>query len=487
MIVAHVAAEVAPWSQTGGLAEVVGALPQAQQALAGSGLRTAVFTPLYRCAQERLAWEGATLQDPRCKVEIRFGEQVIRGRFLTLASKEGSSPVHFLDCPALFDRSGVYGDADGDYDDNALRFAFLSRAVLSSAVELLGAQPDILHCHDWQTALLPVFLRLAGKPRPKTVFTIHNLAYQGIFDKSTLPELDLPWSLFRSELLECFDKLCFLKGMSFADSVTTVSPGYAREIMTPELGCGLDGFLKHQVKKVDGIVNGVDMDNWNPETDDCLTANFSVSDLAGKQDCRRDLAHEFGIAAGPKDFLCGVVSRLTEQKGLDLLAEVVPQLHHHGIRILLLGSGSPELENRFRWLTERFRHDLAVHIGFDVTMSHRIYAGCDSVLMPSRFEPCGLSQLYAMRYGTIPIARAVGGLRDTVIDPGDDALSLGQGTGFVFEDASAQSMLDALIRAARMKRERSQGWAKLMEAAMQRDSSWQHSAKEYLQVYRQLL
>jgi starch synthase len=487
--VVHVASEVTPWSQTGGLGEVVGGLPQAQAAL-DPALEIAVVSPLYQVARERAFARGALFEDCGIDIAVALPAADHSARLLRLSAegRPGEGRVHhyFLDCPPLYDREGVYGDGDGDHADNAVRFAFLGRAAIAAARHALGAPPDLFHAHDWQAALVPLYLRRLGDTA-RSVLTVHNLIFQGVFDRQTVNDLGLDWSLYTPHGLEHHGRASLLKGgLAAADVVTTVSPSYAAEILTPRFGCGLNGFLQHDVRRLVGIINGIDQGSWDPARDDLIPARYRAGDLAGKLRCRAALAGERGFRMAGDELLVGVVSRLTEQKGMDLVAELVPELHALGARLVLLGSGDRELEQRFRWLAERFREHLSVEIGFDAALARRILAGSDAVLMPSRFEPCGLTQLYAMRYGAIPIVNPVGGLRDTVADPGDQALADGDGTGFAMTYPSAAALHGALDRAAAMHRHDPAGWRRLIHAAMSRDSSWRTPAAQYVHLYREL-
>ena len=486
MRVVHVASEVTPWSQTGGLAEVVGALPAAL-ARQGGDLEVAVMSPLYRMTRARVAERGAALEDTGVEVAVAFPAADLTARVQRLAGRPGGVDTLFLDCPVLYDRDALYGDAAGDYRDNALRFAFLARAAIAAAPRVLGGPPDLYHGHDWQAGLVPVYLQRTGAPAP-SIMTVHNLAFQGLFDKQTLLQLGLDWSIFTLDRLEHHDRLSFLKGgLAGAAAVTTVSPTYAMEVLTPRFGEGLHGFLRYDVREVRGILNGIDAEAWDPARDRAIAARFSARDLAGKAACRAALASERGLAPRPDELLVGVISRLTEQKGVDLIADLVPELHGLGVRLVVLGAGEHALEERFRWLAERFQHHLSVTIGFDPALARRIVAGCDAVLMPSRFEPCGLTQMYAMRYGAVPVVNPVGGLRDSVADPGDERLADGEGTGFWMEEASAAGVRAALRRAASLHRGSPEGWRRLVEACMSRDLSWREPAARYLALYRELL
>jgi starch synthase len=486
--VLHVTSEVAPWAQTGGLADVAAALPPACAA-ATPGMRTATVAPLYRSTRARLAQAGATLGATQA-YSLPFGPH----RYEVTVSAIGAPGTHavwMVDCPVLFDRDGLYGDAHGDFGDNHLRFAVLCRAALAAAPAILGGAPDVVHAHDWQGGLATALARVDpsyGATAAVTVLTVHNLAYRGLFPKSTVPELGLPWSVFDHHHAEFWDQLSFLKaGMAYADVVTTVSPTYAREILTPERGEGLDGFLRHDVTRVAGIVNGIDTAAWDPASDPALPKRFDVEHPAGKASCRAALARELGLELDAGTPLAVAIARLTPQKGLDLVAELVPRLAELGVKLAVLGTGDKVLEERLRALAAEHPSHLAVRIGFDVGLSRRMYGGADLFVMPSRFEPCGLGQLYAMRYGAVPVVAAVGGLRDTVHDPGDEALAAGKGTGFAFEYVDAPGLQWALERAARMFRERPQAFAAVRRAGMMRDSSWNASAREYVQIYRAAL
>jgi starch synthase len=479
----HVASEVAPWAQTGGLADVVTALPAA---LAQLGAQCTIVAPLYRAAQARLDADRVALSagPPRT---IVVGPHKIAARFVRGATP-GGVPVAWLDAPALYDRDGIYGPGGtGEYLDNHVRFAALCRAAVDAADELAGGAVDVIHAHDWQGALAPAYARLDGaRAGIATVTTIHNLAFRGIFPKAAVPIVGLPWTYFDHHHYEFWDQLSLLKaGLAFSDTITTVSPSYAEEILTPALGEGVDGFLRSDARRLVGIVNGIDTTAWDPADDVALPAAFSASRRAGKATCRAALAGELGLTVDDRTLLAGVVARMSDQKGLDLVADAAPQLHGLGVKLIVLGSGDPALEERFSWLAEKFADTIAVRIGFDLALSRRIYAGCDAFLMPSRFEPCGLGQLYAMRYGAIPIVHAVGGLRDTVEDPGDKALRGGRGTGFAFPEPTAVALRGAIGRATLMHQTDRAAWDGLVSRAMHRDSSWTASAREYLDVYRE--
>ena len=480
MNVLHVASEVGPFAQSGGLADVLAGLPAA---LADHGLEVAVVAPFYKGVDKRIADRGLAI-DRSVPLSVPVGPYVFEAALRVV--RWGRVHVGFVDCPALYDRDGLYGPTPAsEFGDNHLRFGLLGRAALDAGTTLLGTRPDVLHVHDWQGAPAAIYARIQNLPL-SIVATIHNLAFRGIFHKSVMTELGFPWSMFTTAMLEFYDQVSLLKGgLGAADVVTTVSPSYAREILTPERGEALDGFLRWEVKRLVGITNGIDVSAWDPETDPTLPAHYSRDDLAGKAACRVAMLRELELPVEAGEPVMAVIARMTDQKGLDLVADIAPDLHRIGARLVLLGSGEPHLEDRFRWLGDVFRDHVAVRIGFDGALSHRIYAGSDIFVMPSRFEPCGLGQLYAMRYGTIPVVHAVGGLRDTVRDPGDVELRRGHGTGIRFEPATPQALAGALDRAVKLYRDDGARLA-LRRAAMGRDSSWTASAAQYVQLYRSL-
>lgn len=474
MRVVHVASEVAPFAQSGGLADVVSGLPAA---LAEThGMDVGVVVPLYRGVAQRLADSGIAL-DPGVSLSLQVGVHVIKAA-LRIA-RVGRVRYGFVDCAALYDRPGtLYGPGGaGEWHDNHVRFAALGVAANAGAAALLGGAPHVLHVHDWQGGPAAVYAKLLGASRPAIVATIHNLAYRGIFPKLVMDELGWPWSLFTSQQLEFYDQVSFLKGgLAAADAVTTVSPSYAQEILTPPFGEALDGFLRWDIKRLVGIVNGIDTRAWDPKTDAALAQTFSIDTVARRAANRAALAEEMGLTLAPDEPLIGVIARMTGQKGVDLVADIVPELADLGAKMVVLGAGEHELESRFAYLNDAFSAHIATRIGFDIALARRIYGGSDLFLMPSRFEPCGLGQLYAMRYGAIPVVHAVGGLRDTVAD---------DVTGIQFHAATSSALRAALAHAVTVFRQR-ETFSRLQRAAMQRDSSWLASALEYAQLYRSL-
>jgi starch synthase len=472
MRILAVASEVAPWAATGGLADVVAALPAALTA-GEREVRVATVVPLYREARARLAAAGVALGPPRDEV-VAVGD---RSFPVALRPVDG---VWFVECDALYDRDGLYGDRDGrDHPDNPLRFAVLAKAALAAGPTILGGPVDVVHGHDWQGALALIYAAHEA-PRPIRVITVHNLAYRGLCPSEQVPALGLPWSVFDHRHAEFWGQLSLLKGgLAYADVATTVSPTYAREILTPERGEGLDGFLAHDVERVVGIINGIDDAAWDPRTDPALPARFAIGDLAGKAQCRAALAEEYGLRVDATTPIAAAIARLTPQKGIDLIAEQAAAMIARGVRWIVLGAGDRGLEDRLRGLAAAYPGQFAVHTGFDPDRARRIYGGADLFVMPSRFEPCGLAQLYAMRYGAVPVVAAVGGLADTVIDAVDPA-----GTGFRFEVIDGPGLAWCLDRAVASWRDDPIGFAAIQGRGMARDSSWRAAAREYLQIFR---
>jgi starch synthase len=463
-----ISSEAAPLAKTGGLADVVGALPGA---LCKLGCETAVVIPRY---------ESIPLTDARRVYDhlpVYLGPA---GFDISIYQAPAEYPVYLVECPRLYGRPGLYGEAGVDYPDNHVRFAVFARAALGVARCLFP--PDILHCHDWQSGLVPAYLRttLAGDPTfmgVKTLFTVHNLGYQGLFPRSALAEVALDAGVFNPAGLEFYGQVSYIKGgISFADALSTVSPTYAREIQTPEYGFGLDGALRARAAVLTGILNGADYDEWSPDSDPLIPARYSTEDLSGKRTAKQRLLAELGF---PAEAMCrplmGMVSRFTPQKGVEILAEVADEIVGEDVYLVALGTGEPEYEESFRALAERFPGRIAARIGFDNRLSHLIEAGADMFLMPSRYEPCGLSQIYSLRYGTVPVVRATGGLDDTI----------DEGTGFKFREYSGAALLDA-VRAAVQAFSNREEWRAMMLRGMQKDFSWNASAQAYAALYRQL-
>lgn len=470
-----IASEVAPYSKTGGLGDVAGSLPRA---LAGRGHDVLVIAPLVSSAVA-----AGAIANTGASVTVPFPDRAETAAIAIDRAATGAR-FGFLDHPGFFARSGLYGDADGDYPDNARRFAFLSRAALDAA-HALGFAPDVVHAHDWQAALLPMLVgRAAGTARPRTVLTIHNLAFQGNFPAGVVAELGLSADAFTPDGYEFFGQASFLKaGLTHADAMVAVSPRYAREIVTPEFGCGLEGVLEPRRASLSGILNGIDDVRFDPARDDALPARFSAHDLAGRATCRSSLLEAFGMpaGAGPEPTF-GMVTRLTEQKGIELLLAALPRLVALG-PVVVLGNGDAALERALREAQRAHPRRLGVKIGFDDRLARRVFAGCDLYLMPSRFEPCGLAQMYALRYGAVPIVRAVGGLDDSVIDADRDPR---RGTGFKFEPYTATALVEAAAGAARAFADRRR-FAEIARRGMRADFSWRIAAASYEALYRRLL
>src|SRR6266567_3629130 len=437
MHIAFAASECVPFSKTGGLADVVGALPRA---LAALGHQVSVYVPRYR--QTKLSDAQTVVRS----ITVPFDD---RYRFASVVAAGNHSGVqfYFVEYPPFFDREALYGTSAGDYPDNAERFALFSRAVLEAS-KILGA-PHVFHCHDWQSALIPVLLRTQYGEDPAfrdvaTVFTIHNMGYQGLFPPDTLPLLTLPWDLFTISKMEFFGNVNFLKGaLVYSDFVTTVSRKYSQEIQTTEFGFGLEGVLRDRASTVTGILNGVDYDEWSPQTDKFIAMHYSAQDLSGKQLCKRD------------------------------------RLAREDMIVVALGAGDKQYEDLFLRLNKQFPHKIAVKVAYDNAIAHKIEAGSDMFLMHSKYEPCGLNQIYSLKYGTVPIVRATGGLDDTIEhwDP-----RTGKGTGFKFTDYNGEALLLTIKEALRAFHDRT-SWQQLMRNGMNKDFSWGASAKEYIRVY----
>ncbi len=473
-----VASEVAPWAKTGGLADVVAALPGA---LAAPGHHVTIVTPKYR----RVTASGAALSSRA----IRFGMYSHDVTFHVVTLDERRRVV-FVDAPALFDREELYGTAGRDYDDNAERFALLAHAALEFAQhDETGARANVVHAHDWQGGLATALLRRDPHRWPALagaglVFTIHNLAYQGLFPRDVVPRLGLPWDMFAMERGEFWGRFSFLKaGITASDFVTTVSPTYAKETLTPVFGAGLEGVLAARGERYLGILNGIDANVWNPATDPFLPAHFSASDLSGKTICKRALLERFRLPLGDDALarpVVGLVSRLVDQKGLDLVEAASGALLDLEATWIVVGTGEARYESFLKRLAERHPSRVGVFIGFDEALAHLVEAGADMFLMPSRFEPCGLNQMYSLRYGTVPIVHAVGGLDDTIQPFTNRAL---HANGFKFRDASPDELVRAVRQAVRVYADRPV-WRRLMLAGMSTDHSWSASAREYVKVYR---
>lgn len=494
--------EVVGFSKTGGLADVSASLPRA---LAQRGHQCAIITPLYRCTR--------TGKTPIKRTELAFsvpiGDRTVSGRLWTATLPDSNIPVYLVEQPDYYERDdpehgrGLYhftlpSGQKRDYPDNCERYVFLSRAVLE-AMSLLDFWPDVLHANDWQTGLAPVYLKEIYRRHAspalsehfahiRTLFTIHNLAYQGLFWHWDVPLTGLDWRLFTHQQLEFYGQLNLLKaGMVFADVITTVSPRYAQEIQTPYFGCGLEGVLSERKPKLFGIVNGVDYNVWNPATDPHIAAKYDINTVEqGKPKCKAALQRRCNLAQEPKTPVLGIVSRLVEQKGINLVVKAIGELLKQGVQMVVLGEGDPTYHRMLVDLRERHPQRVGLTLGFDEPLAHQIEAGSDMFLMPSLYEPSGLNQLYSLKYGAVPVVRSTGGLADTVTDTTPETLQAGTATGFCFLAHQPGALLQTIERALDVMRSQPRQWLEIMRNGMRQDWSWNRSAAEYEKLYRKI-
>jgi starch synthase len=480
MRVLFASSEIYPLAKTGGLADVSAALPRA---LAELGVDVRLIMPAYAQALSAAVDKSIVAELPD---EHGSGP----ARVIAARMPDSALSVWLVDAPRFYDRPGSpYLDEHGrDWPDNAQRFAYFSHvaAALARGQVVPGWRADVVHANDWHTGLLPILLAADEQERPPALFTIHNLAYQGVFPSSVLPLLGVSQDLFTPEGMEFFGQVSFLKaGIRFSDRITTVSPSYAREILTPDYGCGLDGLLRQRSDDMIGILNGVDYRIWNPAHDPHLPANFDLADLSGKRACKAELQRELALTLDPDVPVVAWLSRITDQKMADIACDALPVIMERNIQFAVLGEGDPALEAKFRAAAPHYPGRLAVRIEYDEGLAHRLQAGADLLLHPTRFEPCGLTPLYGMRYGTLPIVRHVGGLMDTIVDATDGAMRAGNANGFAFHEPSATAMLDCLDRALAFYGHQT-GWRKMQRWAMRRDFGWDASARRYLALYGEL-
>jgi starch synthase len=482
MRILFLSSEVAPFAKTGGLADVSGSLPAA---LAQLGHDVRIVMPKY-AAVDAPRWGLTAGEEIAVRLAGREPRFTLWSGRLPETAPDASVPCGFLANAFYFDRPGLYQVEGKDHPDNLERFSAFSRAVLE-VPRLWRWRPEVVHANDWQTALTLLYLRThvtrePGAVPPATLFTIHNLGYMGLFPAEQFPLLDLPRNYFTPETLEFYGKVNLLKaGLLYSTLLNTVSPTYSREIQTPEYGHGLEGVLRARQKELCGIINGVDYTQWSPERDAHLPARYDARDVTGKRTCKRALQKACGLPVKATP-LIGMITRLTAQKGVDLVLDVLDELLQLDLQLVVLGSGDPVLERALQEAAERAPTKLSVHRAFDEPLAHRIEAGSDLFLMPSKYEPCGLNQLYSLRYGTIPIVRRTGGLADTVVDATPSNLAAGTATGVVFEAASGHALLNAVRLALELYRQRSI-WSQMIAAAMAADFSWDRSAREYVTLY----
>ncbi|OGP80123.1 MAG: starch synthase [Deltaproteobacteria bacterium RBG_16_49_23] len=473
--------EAVPFAKTGGLADVAGALPKFLQPL---GCEVILVMPYYRMVKQ----SGLPLQYLGEGIEVPLRDETLRAEIYQ-GRLDKDIPVYFIGRDEFFDREYLYSTPKGDYFDNAERFIFFTRAVLHFAHHIQFS-PDVIHHHEWQTGLIPAYLRsiYSNDPlftRTATVFTIHNIAYQGLFKREKLSLTGLPREMYNPEGIEFWERINLMKaGIVYADAINTVSQKYSEEIQSPEYGYGLEGILRKRKEDLYGILNGVDYQDWDPSHDSHLIARYDLNDLSGKRECKKDLLKEFGLPpALEKAPLLGMISRLADQKGFDLLAEIIDQLFTFDIGFVLLGTGEQKYHDLFNQIARKYPQKAGIRIAYDDRLAHKIEAGADLFLMPSKYEPCGLNQIYSLKYGTIPVVRATGGLDDTIIhyDP-----STGLGNGFKFARYDAKDFLNQIKTAIALYAQ-PERWTKITRNAMASDFSWRKSAEAYLQLYRKAL
>ncbi len=484
MNIVYATSEVAPYSKSGGLADVSAALPHEMAKL---GHNVLVFTPYYRCVK-KLEPKARQIAQGFVPVGSDSIGWTLHAASTNSAAAKDRAQIYFIGCEQYYDRDGLYGTAKGDYDDSCQRYVLFSRACLA-AVQSLALSVDVWHCHDWQTALIPIYLKLLFAKHPllsgaATIFTIHNMGYQGLFWHWDWPLLNLPWKHYNWKEMEFHGKMNLLKGaLIYSDALTTVSPTYASEIQTSAFGFGLEGVLQDRATDLTGIVNGIDENDWDPATDPLLPVAYLPSDLDGKAKCKIALRKRLGL---PDDgsAVVGMIARLFEQKGFDLVASSLDDLMRRDIQLVILGTGREEFHRMLENVRQSHPEKVAVSFAFDNELAHLIEAGSDMYLMPSRYEPCGLNQLYSLKYGTPPIVHRVGGLADTVIDATPESIAAGTATGFQFDTYSARDMLAALDRALHLFKIEPAKWNKIQRTGMVQDWTWTVSAKKYVEVFK---
>ena len=479
MKILFVASEMVPFSKTGGLADIAGSLTKA---LSDLGHEVSAVVPFYKATEEK----GFDIEEMDCSFSVPISDREEYGEVFRTVTDAGVA-VYFIGKTAYYGREELYGTARGDYHDNAERFIFFSKAVIELC-KCLELSPDVIHCNDWQTGLVPIYINKLLSEHPLfqntgTLFTIHNIGYQGLFWHLDMHLTNLPWDLFTPDGIEFYGKINLLKaGVVGADILTTVSESYAKEIQTPEFGCKLEGILGERSDRLFGVLNGVDYDDWNPLTDKYIAANYGPGDLAGKAKCKADLLREFGLPEADDAPLLGVVSRLADQKGFDILAPVMDDIVREGFQFVLLGTGDEKYHKLFKKIAGKYPNKVGINLGFSNEMAHKIEAGADIFLMPSHYEPCGLNQMYSLKYGTVPLVRATGGLDDTIVDVADSKSN--SANGFKFEEYSSSALLDKLQQACKLYADKKK-WNQLVLNGMACDFSWDVSAKRYIELYQE--
>ncbi len=478
MKVLLVSSEVAPFSKTGGLADVSGSLPGALKNL---GCDIKVVTPLYKMVKE----SGCAAEKILKGLKVKVGRSFKKGD-VSVSVLNGSVDTYLIEKNQYYNREYLYGTTKGDYSDNATRFIFFSLMVLKMCKEI-GLKPDVIHCNDWQSGLIPAYLRTVYQDDPffahtGVLFTIHNLAYQGNFPREKLGLTGLPPEVFTPEGIEFWGNLSFLKaGIVYSEAINTVSQAYSREIQTPEYGCGMEGILAYRKDDLFGIINGVDYETWNPEKDAFIAANYGKDNLSGKSKCKADLISQLGLHKSLNNRpLLGMISRLADQKGFDLVAEIMEDLMNLDLGFVLLGTGEQKYHKLFLEIEKKYPEKAGIRLTYDNSLAHKIEAGCDMFLMPSKYEPCGLNQIYSLRYGTIPVVRATGGLDDTIKDY---TLSSEEGNGFKFTNYTPREFLDKTREALKVYGNKD-AWLKLVKKAISLDFSWENSARQYMDLYQ---
>lgn len=478
MKILFAASEMVPFSKTGGLADVAGSLTKALSEL---GHEVSAVVPFYRHTEKK----GFDVEELDCSFSVPISDREEYGEVFRTVTDAGVN-IYFISKAAYYDREELYGSGKGDHHDNAERFIFFSKAIIELC-KCIDLSPDVIHCNDWQTGLVPIYIKRLFNYHPLfskmgMLFTIHNIGYQGLFWHLDMHLTNLPWDLFTPEWIEFYGKINLLKaGIVGADILSTVSPCYAQEIQTPEFGRGLEGILGERSSRLYGVLNGVDYDEWNPLTDEYIVANYDPDDLAGKTECKADLLREFGLPEANDTPLLGMVSRLDDQKGFDILAPAMENIVNEGCQFVLLGTGDEKYHKLFKKIADKYPDKVGIKLEFSNAIAHRIEAGADMFLMPSHYEPCGLNQMYSLKFGTVPLVRATGGLEDTIVDAVDAKSS--SANGFKFKEYSSAALLDKLKQACKLYAD-TKRWNQLVRNGMACDFSWGASAKRYVELYQ---